>query len=273
MLRLASVAFGALLVAGCAQRADESPVASDVDPPRIVEGSSAMDGLQPAKRSEYESSEHALGELVVAPSAVSDEITLGALEIDDPNGNGRIDDRWYPPRVRESDCAVNVDLAPVPTVAVAFIPGDPTEPLDDSAFGGSMALLEAPYKVAITVQLFDEASQRDALAETMQEFWATWDEGLDCEGFGPGSGPAQLLGDLEAVDPVATEYPAVDIESGNGLMGRTTAGLYSVGDRVLLTVALTEGGPGSEDGAGPDSTLLERAVHAQIAQLEAAGLG
>jgi len=51
MLRLASVALGALVVVGCAQRADESPLVSDDDrtSPSSVEGISVLDGVAPRR--------------------------------------------------------------------------------------------------------------------------------------------------------------------------------------------------------------------------------
>lgn len=232
-----------------------------------IVGASALDVVGDEVLGGLDDSERSIAALVVSPHDLGDALRIAQLQVDDPNGTGRIDGRWYPPRVQEADCSIRVDNAPIPTVGVAFIPGDPDEAIGTDQFESLEALTEAPYSVSVTVQLFDDASQRDEMASTMRDFFeAATDESSCATGF---------LGDLTDVDPIETGYPAIALHTDGFIGGGSTTGLYSVGDRVLLTVAVSEGmiHPAVENPPRPPESLMRVVVEAQIVQLEEAGLG
>lgn len=230
------------------------PGASSLD----VIGSDVLDGLDDSQR--------AIAALVVSPHDLGDALRIGQLQVDDPNGNGRIDGRWYPPRVQEADCSIRVDNAPIPTVGAAFVPGDPDTAIDTDQFASLEVLTEAAYTVSVSIQLFDDATQRDEMAATMRAFYDAANDGSSCA--------TGFLGDLTYIDPIETGYPAFALSS-DGLLAAGTTGMYSVGDRVLLTVAVAEGRfhPAVENPPQPPDNLMQVVVEAQIVQLEEAGLG
>lgn len=263
--------LGAL--SGCAKEGDPEDVLSSPVVVADVSGASALDAVAADELASYDESEQKLAALIISPHALDEDLQLVALQIDDPNGTGRIDGRWYPPRVLRNECAINVDQAPLPTAATAFIPGDP-----DTLFGGASmdtpgAILRASYTVSITVQLFDEPSQRAELISTMGEFYDAMGEGLECDSIGATGGNLTdaLLGDFERFEPIDVGYPGYGIET-NSMTGHGRANVYSIGDRVLLTVAINE--PSDLlDAEGPslDASLARRVILAEIARLESQG--
>jgi hypothetical protein len=232
--------------------------------PPAAAGSSVLDVLDDHALGDHDRSEQALLRLVTAPESFDDGLRTAAVQVDDPNGNGRVDGHWYPPRVVTGECEIKTDQAPMPRSAASFIPGDPADrPLEQ--FEASRALLEAPYSVGVSVQVFDDAAQRDGMAATLREFYDAVQGDLEC-------GLDSLFGDVEPVEPVDIGPPGFGFRS-EPLIGTATTYLYSVEDRVLLTVGLTLGPAAEDDPAkGPAPDLLERAVRAEAALLESTPL-
>jgi hypothetical protein len=228
-------------------------------------GGSVLDVLDQEDLADHPVNELPLLELVTAPVVFDDGLRVATVQVDDPNRNGRVDGRWYPPRVVVDECQIKTDQAPMPTASASYIPGDP----DDGPLGqlaAADAMLDAPYSIGVTVQLFDTAEQRDGMAATMKEFFETVKGGdLDC-------GLDGLFGDVQWVEPVDVGHPAFGVRS-EPLISKTTSYLYSIGTRILLTVGQSLGPIAQDDaGKGPADGLLERTVRAEVALLEAAAL-
>jgi hypothetical protein len=280
LVAAAAAAVVLVAVGACARESDLDLTEPVTPEPGTLTGS-ALDAVESDHAATFEGPRRELAALVVSPAALLDEMRLALLQVDDPNGTGRVDGRWYEPRLRTQDCAINVDTPPVPSASAAFVPGDPTEKLGDDTFAATQALIEAPRSVNIQILMFDEASQRDGLADVMIEFYRSMDD-LECEAFPSGGGELTdlLLGDMEEVSPYDTGFPSFAFES-EGLRGRSLVSQYAVGDRVLLTVSVTTGGLGSADPDDPDADapdvpepdpgLAHLAIQAQIDKLEAAG--
>jgi len=227
---------------------------------------SVLELLDSKDLAEFDESERVLLELIVPPTAFDDGLRLAVVQVDDPNGNGRIDDRWYPPRVVLDECSIKTDQAPMPRAAASYVPGDPDEE-PANQLEASQMLMQAPFTIGVTIQVFDTAEQRDGMADTMAEFYETVQGGdLDC-------GLSGLFGDVEQVEAFDAGHPGFGFVTEQMLGGAATTLFYSIGDRLLLTIGLSDGGPLAEDDAeGPADDLFERAVDAQVAWLEAAAL-
>jgi len=239
---------------------------------------SPLDAVEPDHAATFQGSRRELADLLLAPAAFPDGMRLAQLQVDDPNGTGRIDGRWYDPRLRTQDCAINVDTPPMPTAQAVFIPGDPAEKLaGDDLFASQDALLEAPLSLGIEIQMFDEATQRDGFAEVMIEFYRSMGD-LECDAFGSGLGDGDevtdlLVADMTEVDLYDAGYPGFAFET-DGLQGHALVSQYSVGDRLLLTVSVGAGGFGSSDAGEVDEVdpqLARLAIQSQIDKLAAAG--
>lgn len=264
----------ALVVVGACATEGEYP--SFMTKPSTTEpeasGSSALDVLEADKDATFEGPRRELADLIVAPGALGDRMQLAFLQVDDPNGTGRVDGRWYPPRVRNEDCAIRVDTPPVPSVAAAFVPGDPDEWLGDGAFAGQNALLEAPLSVSIQALVFDDSSQRDGLADAMVEFYGTMGA-LECDALGSGGGAVSaFVGDAVEVPVHETGFPGFAFQV-DGFASKSLVSQYSVGERVLLTVAVSGDNlfSGTADRTDPDPSLARRATEAELARLKAKG--
>jgi hypothetical protein len=273
---------------GCAQ---EREGANPLEPgasvePADIEGS-VLDAVSADHRATLDTSAQELAGLLVAPVALApagDELRLVGLQVDDPNGNGRLDDRWYEPRLRTRDCAMDVDAPPVPYAAASFIPGDADEQFDgDTSFDAMEEMIDAETVVGIEVSLFDDATQRDALAATRVELYEAMgdfecdfgdfgDEVEDAGGPDAGEMADMLMGDMREVELYDVGFPGVAYET-DGMQGTTLMTEYLVGDRVLLGVSVSTPGLGSDNpGGSPDPALLHLAIDAELAKLSAAGL-
>jgi hypothetical protein len=282
-MKLVSTAAVALVVIGACATESEYPGAVPRDsvlPGSTMEpeasGSSALAALEAETAATFEGPRRELAELIVSPGTLANDMQLVVFQVEDPNDTGRIDGRWYPPRVRTEDCAMRVDAPPVPSVSAAFVPGDPEERLGDDVFAGPQALMEAPLSVSIQTLVFDDSSQRDGLADAMVEFYRTMGE-LDCEAMGSGAGgdfPSALLGDVVEVPLYETGFSGFAFEL-DGLMANSLVNQYSVGERVLLTVTVAGSTLAAEaaERRDPDPALARRAIDAEIARLQARGLG
>jgi hypothetical protein len=255
--------------------------------PSDIEGS-VLDAVATDHLETLDASAQELAGLIVAPAVLGsgsagsggEELRLIGLQIDDPNGNGRLDDRWYAPRLRTEDCAVNVDAPPMPYAGASFIPGDPAEAFDgDTAFDTMEEMFDAETTVGIEVRLFDDAAQRDAFAATMVEFYGAMGD-FECDfgevGGGDGDGGMDsgavsdmLVADMAEVELYDVGHPGVAYET-SGMQGETLLSQYEVGERVLLAVSVSTPGLGSSDpGGSPDPALAHFAIDAE---LSAAGL-
>jgi hypothetical protein len=230
---------------------------------------SPLDAVEPDHAATFQGSRRELADLLLPPAAVPDGMRLAQLNVDG---------RWYDPRLQTQDCAINVDTPPVPTADAVDIPGDPAEKLaGDDLFASQEALFEAPLSLGIGIQMFDEAAQRDGLAEVMIELYRSMGD-LECNSFpselGDTSGVTDLLlGDMTEVELYDTGFPGFAFET-EGLQGHSLVNQYSIGDRVLLTVSVAAGGLGTSDAgeAEADPGLAHLAIQAQIDKLAAAGL-
>ena len=272
---LGTIAVALVVIAACAT---EREYPSSMSEPSVIEpeisGSSALDALDADNAATFEGPRRELADLIVAPGALGDDMQLARLEVDDPNETGRVDGRWYPPQVRTEDCAIRVDTPPMPSAAAAFIPGDPDVLLGDNGFAGQQSLLEAPLSVSIQLQVFDDSSQRDGLADAMVEFYRTMGT-LECEAMGSVADDltSELLGNAVEAPLHDTGYPGFAFEI-DGLAANSLVSQYSVGERLLLTVVVSSGSLLSEEAqpSRPDASLARQAIEAEIARLEAKGL-
>jgi hypothetical protein len=288
---MAATAVAAMvLLTACANKADDAGSAGafgeterpraepEAVDPEVVEsaatGSSALDALDADFDATFAGPRRDLADLIIPPTAVGGGLRLAALEVDDPNGTGHIDGRWYPPQVRNEDCSIKVDTPPIPTAAAVLVPGDPDELLSDDPFAGPRDLLEAPFTVGIQAQLFDEPSQRDGLAGAMVEFYETMGD-LQCEQMGSAGEQVgeSLVGEAESVPPYDTGFPGAAFEA-ESLLATSLVSQYAVGDRVLLTVTVSgnNGLSNEDDRTAPDPALAHVAIDAEIARLESKGL-
>ena len=144
--------FLTCLLVGCGGKGKSAATSAPSSP---FAGSSVLDSLDEAAEAEYDDSSRGLLDLLVGPSALAGH-RLVLVQVDDPNGNGRIDGRWYPPRIVRSACSVKLDNAPMPLAGAAFVPGDPSVAPTAGQLQASRELLEAPYSVSLSVQVFDE---------------------------------------------------------------------------------------------------------------------
>jgi hypothetical protein len=213
-----------------------------------------------------------------------EDLRLVGLQVDDPNGNGRLDDRWYEPRLRTENCAVNVDAPPMPYASASFVPGDPAEEFGGStSFDAMEEMLDAETTVGIEVRLFDDATQRDAYAAAIVELYGVMgdiecdfgdfgDEIEDAGGPDSESVTDMLMADIEEVELYDIGHPGYAFES-DGMQGKALVSQYEVGERVLLIVSVSKPGLGSSSSGGsPDPALAHFAIDVELAQLDAAGL-
>ncbi len=269
MAAFAWVVFGACSSVGVDQQGPSTPVTLGAAT-ASAEDSSALDGFGIGR---FDSSERSLVGLLVAAEAIGAGLRLVDVSVDDPNGNGRIDGRWYPPRVRRTDCRIEVDTAPAPLSAATFVPGEGwlvarSELLD--------VITDAEFTLSVQIVVFDEASQRDEFAAVMVEFYdqmATFDcadMDLDVE---IGSVSGSLIGERRAVEPYETGYEAYALETDT-LVSSNYTSQYAVGDTVLLVVALSGRFFDPEEPGEPLSKeIAHRAIDAQITRLETLGYG
>lgn len=201
---------------------------------------------------------------LLPPPATYGEFALAGVIVDDPNGTGRIEGRWYPPRIKRSDCATSIDSAPIPTVAASYVPGRPTEVFSGESIGITTEVVGAEEIVNITIQLFDEASQRDEMFAVVDEQYRTGFQ-VDCA-----LGGMQDLVDAVPLDAIAGQPDSSVYEVAQiGFNGFVV--LAPIGDRLLLQLGVGEGFGGA-GGPTPDRSDLDEVAADQIARLETATL-
>lgn len=226
----------------------------------VTAGPSILDVLPEDQVTSLADGERYLVGLAASPSELPEALRVVSVQVDDPNGDTRIGDRWYEPRLRIDDCAFQTDQAPIPFARVTYVPGD----ANDSTSSDPFATLEAPFSFGIEIMLFDTTLQRDAFAQVMRE--ATFLE-LDC--FGEGSA---LVPEAVEEPPIEVGYPgfgfATESPFGQGLGYQ-----YDVGERVLLRVGANTSSDETDSQKDVDVGMLSSLVVRQIASLEAAGLG
>lgn len=226
---------------------------------------SLADALTTAARSDLTVTEAELVEIVVGPQALSEEYRVAGFTVDDPNGTGRVDDRWYPPRIVSTESSSQVDSAPVPTVAAGFVPGDPRTPIDaGDGLEAQRDLLEASQQLSISVFVLDDAEQRDQLSSVMLD---SYDGGDDADSFA-----REMFGNPERSPAYPAGYPGTSMEI-DVFGSRNVFHQYDVGERVILVVAISAGGLLSENREELDESLAHDAIEAQVARLRDLGYG
>lgn len=234
---------------------------------------SVLDWLPLEDQATFSEGERYLASLVVSPSEVAsldsaDPFRVSLVQVDDPNGNTRIDGRWYEPRLLKGDCAFKTDQAPIPTVKANFVPGEPSQSTAEDQF----AAMQAPIVFSLELYLFDTPFQRDSFAELMRE--ATfYTNDMECSMFDGDESRSRLF-------PTIEERPSIEVgHPGFGMHTTSTFGSglnyqYSVGEWLLLRVGTGSMGMGEDDSKMElEAADIEPFLNAQIAQLEKAGLG
>jgi hypothetical protein len=268
MNRLVAVTLIAA-VSACSSEPSRTPfeVITDEGPTvtySLEEADSALAALSPTADSEYEGSRKELAELLIAPARVG-EFRLIGLVADDPNGNGRIDGRWYPPRLRTGNCQLQVDAAPIPSATATFAPGAPNTQMPENTFALTNLTMKADVVIGVGVQLFDDATQREEYVQAMREFYAdSWTMGCENSADPPDDR-------LEEVDAHPSDYPSFSFAGRLGF-NLMRVSHYSVGDRVLLTVT-AQAGILARKKEVPSDDIAAAAIDAEIARLVELGFG
>jgi len=278
-----------LLLAGCSASSPASAPAATPSAgmstevaPLVVDLSLVDGSIFDATTNEFaeehqEGSLH-LAELLVPPAAIDGEYSLASLTAWDTVGIGRVDGRWFEPFMRQIDCNLRVEAAPIPLAEATYVLG--TAGLLDSNIPSWMQ--ETPANsalVSIQLQVFDNATQRDSYASVLLEFeeqLSSFDCSIDTGGVFSENEVEELsalfAAEASDIDVFDVGYPG----RGSYIEQFASAGLYSyrylVGDEILLTAKLGHGfGASEDDELDPDT--LRPVLEAQIARLKAAGLG
>lgn len=273
----------AVLVSGCATApaiddlTGMAPVAPRAD--LLDDSVLDFDELGP-----YTDAEKTLVDLLVPPPAVPDRHRLVQLVVDDPNGDGRVGEFWYPPRVLERNCSISLDQAPAPTVSGIYVVGDPQTPPGDG-FGALGALADAPSNLGISIIVLDTEQQRDELLEPLLTTTAGIG-GLECDFGQQFDELGEILGaDGDDLPPLPGEFGAMfdsmfpDVDefepydagvpgwgfSFDGLLVTGETVVYAVGDRVILTLANVRTGIATISGEATELSLDPREF-AEVAQ-------
>jgi hypothetical protein len=226
-----------------------------------VPETSALDALEVDFGKTFEGTEHDLATMLIGPRSVG-EYQLVAMAVDDPNGTGKIDGRWYPPRLVGDCMGLKVDTAPMPSASASFVPGDPDIRLGNDRFEGAKAAMTSPHTVTIAVQVFDDATQRDAFAATTEEFYSSG-ETMGCA----------IIGEMKTVSAYDIGYPAYAV-AGRFLVTPAALTQYRIGDRVLMTAGV-QLGLMRKDGANDevDASIAYAAIDAEVTRLKKLGFG
>ncbi|MCP3883320.1 MAG: hypothetical protein GY701_33695 [Sulfitobacter sp.] len=235
---------------------------------------SVLDYLDPTEAADYQGARAELAGLLLLPTGIPGDHHLNTLNVDDPNGTGRIDQFWYPPRLLRRDCRIEVDTAPIPSATATYTPGRASETITSNGIAQQFEILEAPYLLGISIQTLDSPDQRDALAETMIEFYQQL-ASLDCGSTEAETVAGAMLGPTTEIDAPDTGYPAFAAELQN-IFATTLTYQYAVGDHILLTITLQPGA--AHQIINGEETPLDRAIataaiNSQIARLQTAGHG
>ena len=231
---------------------------------------SVLDWLPPEETIGYTDGERYLASLAVSPSEFADPLRTSLVQIDDPNGNARIEGRWYEPRIIEEDCAFKTDQAPIPFVRAVYLPGEPSQSTTRDQF----AALQAPMVFGLELSLFDSREQRDSFAEILREATFFADQ-MQCSMFEDGGDDlaSELFPSVEEIPAPEIGYPGFGIRLDSTFQAGF-AYQYSVGEWALLkvsvaSVAMEEG----ESKEPPTPAMIEPFLNSQIEQLKSAGLG
>jgi hypothetical protein len=234
------------------------------DPPEAdaVAERSALESVE--SLSDFTTSQQVLLSLAPTPAAFG-EFRLANLQVDDPNGDGTIAGRWYPPRVLRQDCNTKVDLPSGPFVIASYLPSKTPTPFTAADPMVGFELMRSPVAIGVQVQVFDEETQRDGARDAMLEFLRS--PTLTCGG-------SEMPGLAEYV-----EFP-IPASTGQGVAFEIKSPLaptpsiqvlYAVGDRVLLTLSVAT--QAAKDGWSAEMIFkwlqpVEAAVIARLAEAE-----
>jgi len=222
---------------------------------------SALDSLTQSRQSQLDQSETVLGALLPSPDGFG-SFRLSTFQVDDPNGDGRIDGNWYPPRVLRQECSAKVDGPPGPFAVANYMPGE-----GDLGEANPMAVMDAigaAMVVGVQVQVFDEAAQRDGWFQANNDFYR--DPTFTCGG-------REITVQSYRESELETEtLTAVVFELDDAFFGRGATAWAAVGDRVLLSVSVGSNNPEAPWISKDLEQSLEGALEVALNRLEVADL-
>ena len=192
---------------------------------------SAVAALTEERRTALGENERALAGLLPSPDGFG-AFRLASLQLDDPNGDARFGDYWYPPRILRQDCSAKIDAAPGPYAVANYLPG--TGELDDEDPMLATNLFAADLVVGIQVQLFDDAAQRDAYLETTVEFYR--DPTFTC------GGKEMSIQTYRETALDTSHGTATVFEPEPQILGSGVRAYMPVGERVLLVASVGNAG-------------------------------
>ena len=190
-------------------------------------GRSAVDSLTDQRRAELDPTSTLLAGMLPSPDGFG-AFRLAFLQVDDPNGDGRIGEFWYPPRILQQECSAKVDAAPGPVAVANYVPGSGA--LGESDQMATFDVMSAAVTVGVQIQLFDDADQRDAYLATTVEFLR--DPTFTC-----GGKEASVQTYRESAVST-TSGSALVFEAEPDLFGGGVRAYITVGDRVMLVVSV-----------------------------------
>ncbi|HAM23428.1 MAG TPA: hypothetical protein DCQ04_14435 [Actinobacteria bacterium] len=189
---------------------------------------SALNSLTAQRQSELTPVGTGLAGLLPSPDGFG-AFRLASLQVDDPNGNGRIGEYWYPPRVLRGECSAKIDAAPGPVAAANYVPG--SGPLGPSNPTDAFELMSSAVTVSVQVQVFDDAAQRDSYLATTVEFYR--DPSFTC------GGQQSSVQTFRESTLSTSGAAAVVFEAQPAIFGTGVSSYAAVGDRVLLVVSVS----------------------------------
>jgi len=238
---------------------------------------------------DFSDSEEALVDLLLPAAEIPVPHRLANAQVIDPNGDGRVGQYWYPPRLLGDSsglgCHIELDVPPVPIVAGWYIEGDPTTP-PSRQVERTIEIMDANSTLFVQITILDTREQRDAFLRGQLEFAGASSEGA-CgfvsleETFGVGSDfdvfedlGSGVFPELLTFEPSDTGYAAWGIFRSGGLAGDGERRLYAVGNRLLVDVDIGRGFfQRSSDELILSSTDVDRVVDLLIERLTVAGYG
>jgi hypothetical protein len=176
---LVAASCASALTAGCASgegaatQADEPAETVVVDASLVIDDpdtGSILELVSVGQLEQWGTSGQEIADLLLPPASLG-QYRVAAMSVDDPNGDGRIGDRWYPPRVRSGDCSISIDAAPIPSAGVTYVPGRPTTVWSGARAGQLEAITESDVMINVGVFVFDDSVQRDAYRDAMLELY------------------------------------------------------------------------------------------------------
>lgn len=189
---------------------------------------SAVDSLTAQGRSELGPVATVLAGLLPSPDGFG-SFRLAHLQVEDPNGDGRIGEYWYPPRVLRQECSAKVDAAPGPFAVATYVPGAGSLAETDPMV--AFDVMSSAVAVGAQVQVFDDASQRDAYLATTLAFYR--DPSFTC------GGKESSVQTFRETTLRHAGVAAVVFEAEPDLFGGGVRAYVAVGDRALLVVSVS----------------------------------